>query len=122
MNDIRKLLKGTQMKYLSLCLLQLLIVMPALADQKPEQWFCVEESGKRDDNVISSCGVGEGPSEGMARTDALREAFNEFKTICAYSADCDVNQVITEPKRLTCYHEKGYWKCYRLISVTLLEK
>lgn len=105
----------------ALAFLLIVINFQAFADQKSPDWFCVDESGKRDDNVIWSCGVGEAPSESLARADALREAFNEFKAICAYSSDCSLNNIITEPKRLSCIHSADRWKCYRLISVTILE-
>ncbi len=106
----------------SVFLLSLILVsFSSFADKAPE-WFCESESGKRDDNVIWSCGVGEGTSESMARADALREAIGEFRTICQYSADCSLSNIITEPKRLSCVHDSAGWKCYRLISVTILEK
>lgn len=87
-----------------------------------EDWFCLTDSGKRNDNVISSCGVGEAPSESLARTDALNQAIAEFATICKWSSDCAGKQKSVEPKRLTCKQTKDRWKCYRLIEVTIGEK
>ena len=98
----------------------ILILILSVAHATPkEQWFCLEESGKRDQNVIWSCGVGEAPSESLARADALREAMKEFKTICEASADCSTQHVTVEPKRMTCLEMKDRWKCYRLIEVKL---
>lgn len=91
-----------------------------------DQWFCSEESGKRDGNTIQACGVGEGVNEKTARTQALDAAIDEFKTICDMSSDCAHHQRVVEPKRLTCNEKRikgtGYseWKCYRLIQVTVL--
>lgn len=92
------------------------------AEGKPENWFCLDESGKRDGDFLLACGVGEGPSESLARADGLREAMNEFRTICQASVDCNMDQVMVEPKRMTCTHTGGAWKCYRLIEVVMIHK
>jgi hypothetical protein len=97
----------------------LIIILSISHAASKEQWFCTDESGKRDKNVIWSCGVGEAPSESLARADALKEAMKEFRTICEASRDCSTEHVIVEPKRMTCLEMKDRWKCYRLIEVRL---
>jgi hypothetical protein len=87
-----------------------------------EAWFCLDESGKRDGDILWACGVGEAPSESLARADGLREAMNEFKTICQASVDCDANHVTVEPMRMTCTEGTKGWKCYRLIEVVMIHK
>lgn len=100
-------------------MLMLLSFKAMAADQKADQWFCRDESGKRDANVMWACGVGEGLYENQARAQALREAFKEYHTICEESADCDMKQAVVEPKRLTCVEtmQGRMWKCYRLIEI-----
>lgn len=92
----------------------------AFAEPKPS-WFCTEESGKRSGNVLSACGSGEATIEGQARQSALEHAFREYHSICSESSDCNGHEVSVEPKRLTCVSELGggWWKCYRLIEVTI---
>lgn len=96
----------------------------AIAEEKVDQWFCRDESGKRDGNVLWACGVGESTGEATARAQALENAFNEYHVICAESADCDKNKVTVEPKRLTCTETFGgrLWKCYRLIEIVFHKK
>lgn len=84
-----------------------------------DAWFCTEESGKRDDNILWACGVGESTFEAQARQSALDHAIEEFETICAISSDCRSKRVSIEPKRMTCTEKKGIVKCYRLIEVRL---
>ncbi len=105
------------MKYVIL----LILSFSVHAEDKPN-WFCTEESGKREGNVLWACGVGEAPSESVARADGLREAISEFRVICQASVDCNMEQVTVEPKRMTCTHEKDRWKCYRLIEVVMVHK
>lgn len=88
-----------------------------------DQWFCTDESGKRDGNTIMACGVAEWTDEGTARKKALEAAIEEFETICEISSDCKHNKFNIEPKRTTCIKDqehKGLMKCYRLIVVTLV--
>lgn len=88
-------------------------------DEKPS-WFCGEEAGMRNDNIISACGVGEGINETVARGFALQEAFNEFRMVCENSSDCKGHQILTSQKRQTCFvTQNGHWKCHRLIEVTI---
>jgi hypothetical protein len=96
-------------------LIFLLLSLQAHADD----WFCTEESGKRDGNVIWSCGVGESTMENEARKRALLDAMDEFQLICQMSADCQGRRTIVEPKRMTCKPYNGHIKCYRMIEVTL---
>lgn len=85
-----------------------------------EQWFCTDESGKRDGDTVLACGVGESTTEDYARKRALTSAIYEFQTICDMSSECAGRPTSVEPKRLTCSQDKqGLWKCYRLIAVTL---
>lgn len=96
------------------------ICFPAYGGDKP-QWFCTDESGKRQGRVIWACGVGESIDEASARRQALNNAIEEFKTICELSSDCNGKKKVVEPKRLTCVESFGgrLVKCYRLIGVTL---
>lgn len=90
--------------------------------KKADPWFCVDESGRRNDNVLWACGVAEDLNEGQARSRALRVAIEEYRTICEESLDCQKG-VIIEPKRMTCVETKlGLWKCYRLIEVRIRTK
>lgn len=85
-----------------------------------DDWFCTEEAGKRDGNVIWSCGVGESTTEDVARKKALLDAIEEFKILCSISADCEGRQTVVEPKRMTCKPFNGHTKCYRLIELHLI--
>lgn len=93
-------------------------------DKRMDPWFCSEESGKRDANVMWSCGVGEGLYEGDARNAALKSAFAEYHMICDESANCDTERAKVEPKRLTCIEnpENHIWKCYRMIEIVFPRK
>lgn len=110
-------------------LLSLLISMAFGAEQNPS-WFCIDESGQRNGNVLWACGVGEAVTESAARQEALEAAFHEYHAICAESSNCQKKPTI-EPKRLSCIESKitkppslmyesgivKWWKCYRLIEV-----
>lgn len=99
-----------------------IIIMTLFCSQHimADQWFCSEESGRREGNVMYACGVGESMSEGYSRERALSAAINEFKTICEMSSDCKDREISVEPKRLECQHDKsGIIRCYRLIVVTI---
>ncbi len=89
-------------------------------------WFCTEESGKRDGNTIMSCGVGDAVNdEGYARKKALQAAIEEFKTICDLSSDCRGKAKTVEPKRTSCApvpNLPNFVRCYRLIVVTIVEE
>lgn len=100
--------------------LMIMLIFPIMS-HAGESWFCIDESGKRNDNVISACGVGEAPTERLARADALNQAIEEFATICKWSDDCVGKPRSVEPKRMTCKESAKGWKCYRLIEVTILE-
>jgi hypothetical protein len=92
--------------------------LPAKAD-----WFCESESGKRDDNVIWSCGMGDGIDEGTARKNALQAAIQEFDMICSLSSDCQGFRRSVEPKRTSCKQAaSGVYTCTRLIVITLEKK
>lgn len=86
---------------------------------KEGNWFCEEESGKRDGNTIWACGVGEATLEHLSRKYALDHAIEEFNTLCQISSDCRGKKTSVEPKRMTCYKNGIILKCYRLIQVTI---
>ncbi len=86
-----------------------------------DSWFCTDESGKRNDNVIYACGVGESTYEHLARKYALDHAIEEFKTICDLSSDCRGRKITVEPKRMTCISNGPIIKCYRLIEVQIAD-
>lgn len=102
---------------------RILFVLLLLSNQAfaADQWFCTEESGRRIGKTMQACGVGDGTSESEARKKALENAIEEFQSLCKISSDCKGRSTSVEPKRLTCaqYTDYHYWKCYRLIEVTL---
>jgi len=104
-----------------LCLLYFLIASVAHSESK-DTWMCTDESAERQGAVWTACGIGEASSEGSARAQALAAAIQEFGRICAISSDCNERNRTVEPKRTTCLLSKsgGYWKCYRMIQVTIL--
>lgn len=83
-----------------------------------DEWFCTEESSQRRGNAIVACGVGESPTESVARARSLAAAQAEFDAICNISYDCHGHQILVEPKRMTC--KDG--KCYRLVQFTIQDK
>lgn len=115
------------MKIIIICIL-MLVVFAFEAFAKEPGWFCEEESGKREGNLIYACGVGEGHNEMAAREHALAHAINEFKSICELSSDCKGKSTIVTPMRMSCNGEPSKnvllrgtvnWKCYRLIVITV---
>lgn len=100
-----------------------MILLVVMAAPTAADWFCETESGKRDDNVIWSCGMGDGIDEGTARRKALDAAIQEFEMICALSADCQGFRRSVEPKRTSCKQSpSGIYTCTRLIVITLAKK
>lgn len=104
--------------------MKLLIILALLSQYvMADEWFCVEESGKRDGNTILACGIGDSlGDEGASRRRALDAAIQEFKTICELSSDCRGHEIIVEPKRTACGRDQKMpeiVKCYRLIQVTI---
>lgn len=92
-----------------------------------DNWFCEREAGVKIGNTYQICGVSERENdEGMARGDALKKALQDFYQICGLSADCAGHPLSVEPGRTSCEEEKfgvyHYWKCYRLVKITVLPK
>lgn len=101
-------------------LLLLLLLASNLAhSESRDQWLCTDEGVMRTANVWSVCGVGEGDTEGGARARALREGLLEFTSLCTLSTGCMNHKRSVEPKRTTCYQERGWWKCTRMVEITL---
>lgn len=108
------------MKYAFMLLFIILAILLASGKlHAADQWFCVDESAKREGNTLWVCGVGEGKTEHRSRYEALSEALGAFRSICLASADCDIVRVSVEPKRLSCTENSKGWKCYQLIVVTI---
>jgi len=85
-------------------------------------WLCTEEASQlRGDSVIA-CGVGLGPTEAMARQDALEKAKQEFEGICEQSYHCRGHETKVEPLRNSCSpNPKGY-ECVRGFRYEILEE
>lgn len=83
-------------------------------------WFCEDDAGKRDGNIIYSCGMGDDLDEAGARLKALKDALTQFDLICEASSDCYSRHRTVEPKRTSCHRDpRGFITCARLIVVTL---
>lgn len=90
----------------------------ANAEEESVNWFCKEESSKRVDDTILSCGIGIGNDENEARLNAFENAKKEFAHVCSSSNDCNQANVYVEPKRTSCEIVGGQTKCYRLVAFT----
>ena len=100
----------------------LLIILFFTQIVNADDWFCTQESGKREGTTLWSCGIGDGVDEGQAREHALSAAFREFHMICDNSADCAGRSVVVNPQRTSCTHDaRGFWTCTRLLVSTLVK-
>jgi hypothetical protein len=98
----------------------LLCLLISSVSHARDDWFCSQESGKRDGAVIWSCGIGDGLDESTAREKALNAAFREFEAICENSSDCQGRPRTVNPQRTSCRHDsRGFFTCTRLIVTTL---
>jgi hypothetical protein len=78
------------------------------------EWLCEEASSVRTGDEVLACGVGEGPTEEVARNKALVAAQLEFMEICGSSDDCKGRKSTSVPLRTTCTTPApGTVKCYR---------
>lgn len=94
--------------------------LPAFAK---DDWFCERESAERNGGVYNICGVAQSNDETYARSRALSAALGDFDKMCSESADCDGRPKTVEPGRTSCSVEaNGLWKCYRMITITILHK
>lgn len=88
-----------------------------------DRWRCVESSTEvRDDGVVAACGIGEGPSESVARSMALLNAKNEFSAVCSEDTLCGMHKYAVDPKRASCTVIDGSWKCYRMVVFRAVEE
>lgn len=92
-----------------------------------DKWFCTDDQAMRSGNTLMICGVGTSYDEGDARKKALENSMNEFKTMCALSADCKGHKITVDPKRSTCFAnpEKFHtsfanFTCHRMFVFTIL--
>jgi hypothetical protein len=102
----------------------LLISNVALGD-----WFCTEGSSKLNGNTYTVCGVGESPVESIARSNATRNANEEFEKMCRISDKCNGAYKQVTPLRMECIktgiaygsfgYERDHWKCYRALEITI---
>lgn len=76
-------------------------------------WYCRDEASSRRGNEIVSCGVGEGATEGDARAEALRYAYEELEAVCGISDDCASFQLNVAPLRTECAETASGYRCYR---------
>lgn len=80
-------------------------------------WLCEEASSVRRGSEILVCGVGEGPTEDVARNKALVAAQLEFFELCGSSDDCKNHKTISSPLRTSCSPlPQGGVRCYRGLS------
>ena len=86
-----------------------------------ENWLCVEDSSQIQGASILACGVGVGPNEAQARTQARKSAEEEFNLVCGENTDCGDRKFSASPSRATCQESDGIWKCYRLIVYRVSE-
>lgn len=89
------------------------------------EWLCKEESSLRRENLIYSCGVGNGVTENTARIAAFDAARAEFDKVCGASADCRGKQINVDPRRTHCQGGlrangvPGEYQCHRLIIFSI---
>ncbi len=86
-----------------------------------EQWLCTEDSSQIQGSQILACGVGEGHNESTARQLALKNAQQEFATVCDTQTLCGEHKYSAAPSRSTCEEKDGIWKCYRLVKYSIKE-
>lgn len=80
-----------------------------------EMWLCSEDSSQIQGSQILACGIGEGPTESIARKEAFKNAKEEFTSICDTQTLCGEHKYHAAPSRSTCEKKDDGWKCYRLI-------
>lgn len=100
-------------------LLTILFLANLAHSDQHDQWFCTDASTQRIGDTWLACGVGEGMDEGKARERALTRALDEFLQLCKLSTGCHERDRSVEPKRTTCIDGRGWWKCYRMVEITL---
>lgn len=84
---------------------------------RASDWLCEEAASVRRGTEILACGVGEGPTEDVARKKALVAAQLEFLELCGSSDDCKNHKSISSPLRTTCSTlPSGQVRCYRGLS------
>lgn len=92
-----------KLKFTSLIMIvSIFVALESRATDK-ESWFCTDDQSMKTGNTYIICGVGTSQTEGGARTNALNNSVNEFKTICELSSDCKGKNITVEPKRSSCF-------------------
>ncbi len=81
-----------------------------------DQWLCVEDSSQIQGSQILACGIGEGPTESVARKAALKSAQDEFSAVCDTQTLCGEHKYRAIPSRSTCEKTDSGWKCHRLVK------
>lgn len=87
-----------------------------------DQWICQVDSTQIVGGDVAACGVGDGVSEGTARSLAFESAKREFDSICGPDTECGMHKYAVEPKRTTCERVESYWKCYRMVVFKLVSE
>ena len=87
------------------------------------EWLCEEASSVRRGSEILVCGLGEGPTEDVARNKALVAAQLEFFELCGSSDDCKNHKAISSPLRTSCAPTaSGGVHCYRGLSYQITQE
>lgn len=104
-----------------LLLLKTLILFSSFAHA--QDWLCKEASSFRTGNTILACGIGTGSSLEDARSNALRNAKQEFHQVCNASEDCRSKDHRANAKRTDCSKKsETEYTCYRAIEFEILDK
>ena len=88
-----------------------------------DDWICKEASSIRTGSTILACGVGTANSLEDARSNALRNAKQEFHQVCNASEDCRSKDHTANSKRTDCSKKsETEYTCYRAIEFEILKK
>lgn len=101
-------------------LFPLLLVCCSINTFGRETWLCSSQASQIQGSSILACGVGEGSSESIARRNALLSAKEEFSGLCDANSECSLHRHSAVPGRTTCESNVGHWKCYRLVTYTVV--
>jgi hypothetical protein len=99
----------------------LILMMCVATNAFAGEWFCMDESSEKIDNVVRVCGLGESQEEGPARIKAFKNAWEEFYQLCKSSTDCAGHHFNSKPLRTECDETDRGYKCYRMIEFTIIQ-
>lgn len=85
-------------------------------------WTCKQASSIAEGNDFYSCGIGESQNEQTARDIAREASLREFQEICRRSANCRGYDYIITPQRTDCEKKSSKYKCYRGLSIRIINE